>query len=69
MPQSNLLPIKSRITEESFEPVHSLMARIKSMVASMTGNEKRTETANTKCQTKLKSQVMEPSIKITTAKY
>ena len=56
-----------RILEESFESVHSLMARIKAMVASMTGDQKRIETANAKCQTKLKPQVMEPSIKITTA--
>ena len=63
----NKYQMLGRILEESFESVHSLMARIKAMVASMTGDQKRIETANAKCQTKLKPQVMEPSIKITTA--
>ena len=53
-----------RVSEESFEAVHALMAQIKAMLATMTSNQKRIETATSKAQTKLKPGVMDASVKL-----
>ena len=48
-----------RVSEESFEALHALIAQIKSMVRTMHGDVKRIELANAKAQTRLKRQVIE----------
>ncbi|KAL7548977.1 hypothetical protein ACHAWF_012244 [Thalassiosira exigua] len=53
-----------RVSEESFESVHTLMAKIKEMVSSMHSDTQRIETAAAKSQTTLKPKVMEASIKL-----
>ena len=53
-----------RISEESFESVHALMARVKEMVVTMRSDSQRIETASAKAQTKLKPGCMEATIKI-----
>ena len=47
-----------RVSEESFEAVHALIAQIKSMVRTMHGDVKRIETANAKAQNRLKRGVI-----------
>ena len=53
-----------RVSEESFEAVHALMAQIKAMLATMTSDQKRIETVTSKAQTKLKPGVMDASVKL-----
>ena len=48
-----------RVSEESFEALHALIAQIKSMVRTMHGDVKKIESANAKAQTRLKRQVIE----------
>lgn len=59
-----LYGMPGRVSEESFESVHALMARIKRMVASMSSDQKRIQTMTAKAQTKLMPGAMDSGVLI-----